>query len=50
MLMESEIIEGNESILITTPNNFTKGVVNDRYLDKLKVELKQEVQVKEKED
>lgn len=48
--MESEIIESNEGIVIIAPNNFTKGVVNDRYLDKLKVELKQEVQVKEKEE
>lgn len=48
--MESEIIESNEGIVIAAPNNFIKGVVNDRYLDKLKVELKQEIKVKEKED
>ena len=45
--MESKIEEKNGLIIIRAINNFVKGVIRDKYLNKLKIELGKEIALKE---
>ena len=42
------IEEGDRIIGIIAPNNFIMGVIRDKYLDKLKIELGKEIALKER--
>ena len=45
--MESNIKQGEGFITIVAPNNFIMGVIRDRYLEKLKIELRENILLKE---
>lgn len=45
--MESDIKQGEGFITIVAPNNFIMGVIRDRYLEKLKIELRENILLKE---
>ena len=45
--MESKIEEKNGLIIIRAINNFVEGVIRDKYLNKLKIELGEEVLLEE---
>lgn len=47
MVMESDIKQGEGFITIVAPNNFIMGVIRDRYLEKLKIELRENILLKE---